>query len=519
MGDKVDFRGDPDGEFEQRTIEAPGGEGFAPVGLSLGGVGAFVAPSLRVEELKDDASVEACGGYSSSSAGSSVYGTDDECPVSGEASDQDGTGRHPSEETGSDFEVPSEELRKKIIGQVEFFFSNENIIHDAFMLKHVRRNKMGYVSLKLVTSFRKVKALSKDYRVVAYCLRSSEKLEVNEEGTKVRRTEPLPDYDETMPSRTIVAANMPFQNPSVEDIAEQFSKFGEIALIRILRPGKQIPQDVKKHLAKHPDLANTIFAVIEYEKHESAKAAFEQVNDGSGDTKKGIKVILLAASKKERANKEEGNKEEDNNSQDTLQSTWGKKKPEVNVPSISTSKEDHKKTKIKNDPKGKAHGRSSLTPVQDPHRLSPGGSPRTTPWSSPKSSPRSSPQASPTTIRRRSAHGPSPLAAELGTAANQETWPRTNYESPSQSPWVQRRLKAKEDNSLGSSSPCASPRVARRAVEGGTEGLKSLDMQRVLRQPKGPDGSKGFHLARSSAATVRLYFYYQFDFTNFVFCT
>ena len=53
---------------------------------------------------------------------------------------------------------------------------------DAFMLKHVRRNKQGFVSIKLITSFRKVKAMSKDFQTVAYCLRHSDKLEVNEEG-------------------------------------------------------------------------------------------------------------------------------------------------------------------------------------------------------------------------------------------------------------------------------------------------------------------------------------------------
>lgn len=70
--------------------------------------------------------------------------------------------------------------------QVEFYFSDANIVTDAFMLKHVRRNKQGYVSIKLITSFRKVKAMSKDYQTVAYCLRHSQLLEVNEEGERLR---------------------------------------------------------------------------------------------------------------------------------------------------------------------------------------------------------------------------------------------------------------------------------------------------------------------------------------------
>ena len=41
--------------------------------------------------------------------------------------------------------------------QIEFYFSDENLEKDAFLLKHVRRNKLGYVSVKLLTSFKKVR--------------------------------------------------------------------------------------------------------------------------------------------------------------------------------------------------------------------------------------------------------------------------------------------------------------------------------------------------------------------------
>lgn len=44
--------------------------------------------------------------------------------------------------------------------QIEFYFSDENLEKDAFLLKHVRRNKLGYVSVKLLTSFKKVRPAS-----------------------------------------------------------------------------------------------------------------------------------------------------------------------------------------------------------------------------------------------------------------------------------------------------------------------------------------------------------------------
>lgn len=57
---------------------------------------------------------------------------------------------------GDAWSPPVAELTQKITAQLENYLSNENLAEDAFLLKHVQRNKMGYVSLKLLTSFKKV---------------------------------------------------------------------------------------------------------------------------------------------------------------------------------------------------------------------------------------------------------------------------------------------------------------------------------------------------------------------------
>jgi la-related protein 6 len=46
--------------------------------------------------------------------------------------------------------------------------------------------------------------------------KKSTKLEVNDEKTKVRRLEALPEYDETTPSRTVVVINLPLERPTIE---------------------------------------------------------------------------------------------------------------------------------------------------------------------------------------------------------------------------------------------------------------------------------------------------------------
>lgn len=173
------------------------------------------------------------------------------------------------------FTPPSEELAEKIVAQVEFYFSDVNITKDAFLLKHVKRNKEGYVSLKLISSFKRVKHLTKDWRVVAQALLRSKRLEINEAGTKLRRLEPLPQYDQTAPSRTIVAVHMPIEKPTIENVAELFSPCGEIALIRVLRPGNPIPADVRQFINKNPSLSGMVCALVEFVDSESARKAIQ----------------------------------------------------------------------------------------------------------------------------------------------------------------------------------------------------------------------------------------------------
>ena len=458
----------------------------------------MVAPFLRVEELRDDGN---------SSATYSVS----EGELSHDA----------SSDRDEPFIPPDEELKQNIIQQVEFYFSDANILKDAFLLKHVRRNKQGYVSLKLVTSFKKMKSLTKDFRVVAYSLRQSDQLEVNEEGTKVRRVNPLPDYDETTPSRTVVAVNLPMENPTFENVAEIFSPCGEISLIRILRPGKTIPPDVKKHINKHPEIGNTVFALIEFENHEAAKKSCETMTQKE-DWRGGMRVVLLAV-KKDKEKKDKSDKERQSRSDrevlsDGKSDREGDGKPEKRKkkrggkrknsrveelkdgesPCASSSSEaemnelspPHTRPRSASSPYvGVRSPRNSLSPKPDSSWLSP----NSTPGSSPKSSPRGSP-----TARRRNI-GRSPLATEMSPGTSPRHSPpaspdmarrRDSDGSPS-SPWVARRLKAQQEKSPlatgGTPSPGTSPLMGRRIM---------ANMHNVIRQPTGPDGTRGFTVGR-----------------------
>lgn len=190
--------------------------------------------------------------------------------------------KHDDDDTAGDkldttpIEIPSDDMSEKIVEQVEFYFSDENILKDAFLLKHVRRNKEGFVSLKLVSSFKRVRQLIKDWRVVGYAIKKkSKKIELNDLETKIRRLEPLPSYDETTPSRTVVATGLPFNKLTIEKVSDLFSKCGEIALIRLLRPGAPIPADVRQFINKHPELQQNECALVEFTESSSARRAQE----------------------------------------------------------------------------------------------------------------------------------------------------------------------------------------------------------------------------------------------------
>ncbi|NWX06227.1 LARP6 protein, partial [Caloenas nicobarica] len=175
---------------------------------------------------------------------------------------------------------PDPQLVRRIVSQVEFYLSDENLAKDAFLLKHVQKNKMGFVSIKLLTSFKKVKYLTRDWRLTLYALRFSELLEVNEEGTKVRRRVPIPESLLSVPpSKLLLAwellpreqdALSPLQKNFLETITRMFSPFGAIASIRILRPGRKLPSDVRKYVSRFPELLSRCCALVEYESLESA---------------------------------------------------------------------------------------------------------------------------------------------------------------------------------------------------------------------------------------------------------
>lgn len=206
----------------------------------------------------------------------------------------------------NDWKLPDMDLINKIKSQVEFYLSDENLAEDAFLLKHIRRNKMGFVSIKLLSSFKRVKFLTKDWRVTLHALRFSDLLEVNEEGTKVRRKIPVAESILCLPSsKLILAWNLPdspaeaealipAQKGIFETTMKIFGTYGIVSSIRILRPGRELPVELKKYSFKYPELGSKTCALVEYENLEGARKAYEELNKTqSSASGENVKIVLL----------------------------------------------------------------------------------------------------------------------------------------------------------------------------------------------------------------------------------
>ncbi|XP_069634035.1 LOW QUALITY PROTEIN: uncharacterized protein [Haliaeetus albicilla] len=212
------------------------------------------------------------------------------------------------------YSVPDRQLVRRVASQVEFHLSDENLAKDAFLLKHVQKNK-GFVSIKLLTSLKKVKYLTHDWWLTLYTLRFSELLEVNEEGTKVRRVSstgfsvswvPMPESLLSVPpSRLLLAWELLpleqdvlllLQKNFLKTITRMFSPFGTIASIRILRPGRKLPSDVQKYTSDFPELLSKhCRALVEYKSLGSASAlrSLEDLGHQSCPRGESIRVVRL----------------------------------------------------------------------------------------------------------------------------------------------------------------------------------------------------------------------------------
>ncbi|KAM8939025.1 la-related protein 6-like [Pelodytes ibericus] len=398
-----------------------------------------------------------------------------------------------------DCEIPDMKLVRKIVRQVEFYLSDENLCRDAFLLKHVQKNKMGYVSIKLLTSFKKVKNLTRDWKKTLYALQCSEILEVNEEETKVRRKIPIPEFLLGLPPTKILLA-WNFEDTEqllstchqtfMETVTSLFAPYGIITSVRILKPGKEVPSYVKKYILRNPELATKQCALVEYENLEGARRALEAHSTKEfSNNEDSFKVIAVSG----RGIRKNSGIDSDEIEDSDLPNKKVAKKQSRASERLQYSMEDaafYSSSESDSTP---------ASPVLAPRYLSASNFPSPNISFKPHcfSSPRSFPLLARKPLSQQFHPNPSPLATELtnGSFSSPGTSPEMYRKVPdysldsgigSTSPWVQRRRAAAHNLRLENKPLPCSPLAVK------TPASLAFPIG-ILRLPHGPDGSRGFH--------------------------
>uniref|UniRef100_A0AAX7W403 La-related protein 7 n=1 Tax=Astatotilapia calliptera TaxID=8154 RepID=A0AAX7W403_ASTCA len=183
--------------------------------------------------------------------------------------------------TKQDLELPSDkkEMEKKkrsrvkqllseVKKQVEFWFGDVNLSKDRFLKKLMEESDRGYVDISVLASFNRMKQLTTDTKLIARALKNSSVVELNLEGTKVRRQLPIGELPNDVDSRTVYVELLP-KDVTHSWIERVFTKCGNVVYVSI--PRYKSSRDSKG------------FAFVEFEKEEQAQKAIEMLNNPPED--------------------------------------------------------------------------------------------------------------------------------------------------------------------------------------------------------------------------------------------
>ncbi|PKI67985.1 la-related protein 6A [Punica granatum] len=184
--------------------------------------------------------------------------------------------------------LTGDDLKQRIIKQVEYYFSDENLPTDKYMLNLMKKTKEGFVPIGVIGSFRKMKKLSRDHAFISAALKESTFLVVSPDGKKVRRLNPLPVVEvRDHKLFTVLVENLP-EDHSVENLKKIFGEVGKVKKISI--HDANATEETKK--GNRALYRSKLHALVEYEATEAAEKAANTLNNEE-DWRNGMRVKLL----------------------------------------------------------------------------------------------------------------------------------------------------------------------------------------------------------------------------------
>ncbi|KAJ0010461.1 hypothetical protein Pint_34474 [Pistacia integerrima] len=246
--------------------------------------------------------------------------------------------------------VLTDDLKQKIIKQVEYQFSDMSLLANETLSKHINKDPEGYVPISVLASMKKIKSLVGNNQMLAQALRSSSKLVLSDDGKKVRRKHPFTEKEkEELQSCTVVAENLP-EDHSHQNLEKIFSVVGRVKTIRICHP----PEINSSRSKCDFFVSNKLHALVEYENSDIAEKAVDKLND-ERNWRKGLRVrpLLRCSPKsvlKNRKSEFDGILDDEEDAEDTYQ---------LNHPDlvIENNAEEHSMGSKKGWARGRGKGR------------------------------------------------------------------------------------------------------------------------------------------------------------------
>lgn len=184
--------------------------------------------------------------------------------------------------------LPEPEARK-LVKQVEFYFSDINLATTEHLMKFIAKDPDGFVPISVVASFRKIREIVYDRSLLVAALRTSSELVVSEDGKHVKRLQPF--NAEEVQSRIVVAENLP-EDQKHQTLMKIFSAVGNVKSIRTCYPQDISPAAANRTSRIEMIFANKLHSFVEYSAVEDAEKAVAEFG-GGGNWREGIRVRSL----------------------------------------------------------------------------------------------------------------------------------------------------------------------------------------------------------------------------------
>jgi len=123
------------------------------------------------------------------------------------------------------------QLEKDIIKQIEYYFSENNLRRDKFLIAKIAENEDGFVDISVLLTFNRLKTITEDAKAIVDAMEKSPHgtVQLSEDKLKLRRhpDNPLPEFNETrkkeLQARTAYAKGFPLDS-TLTQLIEYFHK-------------------------------------------------------------------------------------------------------------------------------------------------------------------------------------------------------------------------------------------------------------------------------------------------------